>query len=219
MKSVYFILWCLFMTGCTVQNDFSGNPSNHNSRELTNQVETITTLGEFPVPDIVEGKVYTARIVENPKLTDHAQDTDCWGGDSLQLFLNDEAGNKVIDYAFCSSYGEFSIDFVDLNGDKQKEIVFVLGQGRGTSARREILTIYEVAAPGLHELYSRVYSDYYGSSGRWWYNRYYRDTDNDKIIDLELILSYDPIGETHLESPELIPKEKRIVYRGAKRKW
>ena len=147
---------------------------------------------------------------QNLKDVNRPENTDCFEGDSFVLSLKNEIGQVVTDSAFCSSYGLFEIDAIDLNGDDNKELVFVLGEGRGTSARKETLYVYELTGSGFKQLSSIVYSDYYGSGKRWWYERHYRDIDGDGKTDLELILFHDPIGDI-LESPELIPTEKRKV--------
>ena len=120
---------------------------------------------------------------------------------------------QVIEHTFPSSYGEFEIEFIDLNNDQYKEIVFVLGVGRGINARNETLAVYEVAGRCLQELYSTRYMNWYGPNDRWWYDRYYRDINNDGTVDLELILDHDPIGQSHLEVPKLIPREQVKVFR------
>lgn len=207
MKSIYLILYCLFMAGCSV---------HHTNSE--NSVQTISHPGDYTITNFIDGNNYIAHILKNPEFINLESGTDCWEDDSFRFFLIDKRGNQIVDYSFCSSYGEFTIDFVDLNGDKKMEIIFILGEGRGTSARRVILTLYEVVRSGLQKCYSCTCSDYYGSGCRWWYDRHYKDTDGDGITDLELILSYNPIGETPLQSPELIPKAKRILYNGVKEK-
>lgn len=201
-----FLLWMqlVCLSGC-----FSPN-----TEQNLIQVETIKNLGDFPIPNFLGDKTYTVRIVRNPEFINLTTPSDCWDEDSFRIFLIDEAGNNVVDYSFCSSYGDFEIDFVDLTGDKKMEVVFILGEGRGTNCRRENLEIYKVVENSLKQLYSTRYSDYYGLHHRWWYERQYRDTDGNGTTDLELLLDHDPIGVMPLlESPELIPKEKVKVFR------
>lgn len=175
---------------------------------------TVTKVGTVEIPDFVADRAYTATVMQNPDYNNATISDEDWPAeDWFKFVLVDEKGKKVVDRTFRSSYGFFTVDFIDLDGDETKEVIFILGQGRGTSARSQTLVIYEVRDYNLHKLCSTEYSDYYGPGRQWWYERHYCDTNGDGITELELVLCHDPIGQSHLESPELIPKEKRKVFR------
>ncbi|RQV97153.1 hypothetical protein EH221_04110 [bacterium] len=213
MNNINSILCCLLMAGCATENNYRENLSCQGGHRSLKQVETITKFGDFVIPHFFADKQYTGHIIPNTDRAYPNKKDDYWIEDCFLLILTDETGQRIVGHFFHSSYGVFEIEFVDLTGDEKKEVVFILGEGRGTSARREMLTVYEVAECGLRQLYTTQYSDYYGSGSRWWYERCYKDTDYDGIVDLELNLSYDPIGQTNLETPELIPNETLKVFR------
>ena len=178
--------------------------------------------GSTSIPNFWSDKMYTVRITSDPKCEIEAELIDltnpkfCWSEGRKHFELLDEAGNSIADYIFYSSYGSYDIDVIDLNDDGKMEFIFVFGEGRGTNARRENLGVYEVVQDGLKKVYSTKYSLPFGLVNRWSYERYYRDTDANGTIDLELILDYGPLfGHPRAESLEMLPKEETKVFRYA----
>ncbi len=136
-----------------------------------------------------------------------------WGGDEFLLTVTTDGGQKVLEAPFFSSYGDFQIDLVDLTGDGCEEYVFVVGDGRGTSARREHLIVKQERNSQLVEILSIVRSDYFGSGVTWWYDCEYIDLNRDGITDVRLTLDHSPTDITSLQAPEDIPSEQVKVYR------
>ena len=136
-----------------------------------------------------------------------------WAADDFLLTVTSDQGDKVLDEPFCSSYGDFQIDLIDLTGDGREEYVFLVGEGRGTSARREWLIVRQERDGHFVDILREVRSDYFGSGATWWYDYAYVDIDDDGATDLELTLDHSPTDIATLQTPEDIPREKVKQYR------
>ncbi len=89
--------------------------------------------------------------------------------DWFVLKVKDQNEKLVASKAFYSTYQEFHIYIVDLDGDGRKEFLFELGEGRGTRARRELLDIERLEGSQFTPILTTPLSDFYASGRRWWY--------------------------------------------------
>jgi hypothetical protein len=109
----------------------------------------------------------------------------------LLFSVKDSTGAMLAKKSFRSSYGEFRIDAIDVDGDGLREFVFITGEGRGTSARRETLDIEPLENGLLRTIVSCPRSDFYEAGKRWWYAISFKDTDKNGTTDVELQLCAD----------------------------
>lgn len=149
------------------------------------KIIAIKNLGKIPV---VMGlaKTYTVEVAQNES---HSQEP--FREDWLVLRIRDEYGKIIGSKEFYSSYQQFRIYMVDLDGDGQREFIFALGEGRGTSARRETLSIERFESSQWKRVLTTPLSDYYGSGLRWWYSVDFQDVDGNGTTDLLLRLRAD----------------------------
>ncbi|MAE61798.1 MAG: hypothetical protein CMJ49_10645 [Planctomycetaceae bacterium] len=143
------------------------------------------------------------RVIVRDITPDNSGD-EYFGGPLLSIQIDAE-DERIATHDFQTSYGLFCLDIIDLDGDREPEYVLVSGWGRGTSARRETITVFTVADGALVERYRAPYSDSFGSGAWWNYEHHYRDTDGDGLVELVLNLQHTPIGKGGLEDPNLIP--------------
>ena len=174
---------------------------------------TITEDGTVEITNFVADRDYAATVMQHPDYNNAKINNEDWPAeDWFKFVLIDKNRKKVVERTFRSSYGFFTIDFIDLDGDATKEVIFILGQGRGTSVRSETLTIERFDGYGLEQVFSTSYSGHYDCGrGFWTYKRRYLDTDKNGTTDLEMVLTYDPLGAA--ESFWGLPKEKRKTFR------
>ncbi|MDP8235137.1 MAG: hypothetical protein P9M08_02010 [Candidatus Erginobacter occultus] len=136
---------------------------------------------------------------------------ELWPEDGFSLELWNDYSPPELQAAlpFSSSYSDYNLWLADLTGDGREEFILVSGQGRGTCARSETLTVYSRDGAAFTALTDLPFSDYFGSGVRWYYEPTFV-RDGDRFI-LELKLDWDDYSETYLFFPELIPGEKLIV--------
>jgi hypothetical protein len=168
---------------------------------------TIDRVGKKKTMTIQQGVNYTVEVIQDDK-----RRAEPFPEDWLILRIKNSNQKTLVVKPFYSSYQEFRIDIVDLDGDGRGEFVFALGSGRGTSARRETLSIEHLEDDHLRQIVSTPLSDYYGPGSRWWYSVEFKDTDGDGVTDLELKLHSD--GGPALNSVDsLVPSEHTKVFR------
>ena len=101
-----------------------------------------------------------------PNFNPDAKECGGFSDDSLILKIN-KGGNEIA-HEFCSSYGEAEAKIVqDAHSDNFLFLKF--GQGRGTNARSEYLSIYRVDN-NLIEYVRIPLSEGAGPSSRWYYD-------------------------------------------------
>ena len=170
---------------------------------------SINQLGSITLPKTNERAGYTVSMTEDTE-------GPCrWEGDCLLLTLKQEGPAKsLIKKIIESSYGSFRLYLADLTGDGVEEILLITGEGRGTSARKEKLTVYCRVGDSFKEITTIPISDYFGSGKRWWYElRFEKDYQISAVI-FSLLLRHDSWRKDEsLVSPDLIPKETAIAYR------
>jgi len=111
-----------------------------------------------------------------------------------------------------SSYGKFQLFVVDLTGDGIEEVVCILGEGRGTSARSEYLHVYRWEGASINNILLVPFSEHFGMEGRWWYvPEFWRDAGTGRV-SLDLRLEHDQFTGREDEFPDLIPKDNLLVY-------
>lgn len=141
------------------------------------------------------------------------QDDECteedWKEDYLVVILKNSSGSEVTRYPFCSSYGLFSLEAIDLNGDGFPEFVLIDGSGRGTNARKEQLHVLIFKSGKIDELLATPYSAPLGPSGNWWYEHSYNRLNGTRRVEINLRLMHTDDQEDWLEAPPSI-EFKRI---------
>jgi hypothetical protein len=135
------------------------------------------------------GRGTNAMTMEVLADTSHAGES--FSEDWLIFMVKDSSGHVIAKKPFNSSYAEFRIDGVDLDGDGICEFVFLTSDGRGTSARRESLSIVRLSGRAFETVVSCPRSDFYAAGKRWWYAFGFRDTDGNGTTDIELTLCAD----------------------------
>jgi hypothetical protein len=138
---------------------------------------------------------------------------DVFPEDWLVLKILTANGDVAAVQRFHSSYGLFRVDLVDLTGDGVEEVVLRTGEGHGTSARSERLSVYVIEARGLRRVLQVPVSDYWGSGARWSYETEYVGVEGDRLTHLRLVLSVKKGGEPSLLVPRLVPRAKVREFR------
>ena len=133
-----------------------------------------------------------------------------WPGDgfSLEVWSNAAWPEMQASFLFESSYGHFLLWLADMTGDGREEFILVTGEGRGTSARRETLTVYSQEGADFTALTALPFSGYFGPGKRWYYQPTFTRVDG-TILELRLCRDDDTNGR--LSYPELIPGEQLIT--------
>lgn len=166
--------------------------------------DPIESLGKFKVA-LRSGYTYSIEIA-----LDHERSSEAFPEDWLVLTLRDHRQATIASKPFHSSYQQFRIQTIDLDGDGRREFIFVLGQERGTSARREVLYIERFDGSLFRELISTPVSDFYAPGRRWWYSIAY-GTAKGSGVHVEMKLHVDDMNEN--VSHELVPTEKLKTFR------
>ncbi len=161
-------------------------------------------VAELDRPVAVASSRYGELQVVVKDITPDDSGDQYFGGPLLSIQIDAE-DRPIATHEFQTSYGLFCLDIIDLDGDREPDYVLVSGWGKGTSARRETITVFTVADDALAERYRAPYSDSFGSGASWNYEHHYRDTDGDGLVELVLDLQHTPIGKGGLEDPNLIP--------------
>jgi hypothetical protein len=111
---------------------------------------------------------------------------------------------------FHSSYGYFDLSLVDVTGDGIEEFFLVSGEGRGTNARSETLTVWQRDGRAFKSILSVPVSGPCGVSCVWEYERHFEDINGDGIPDLRLIRK--TAGSVQEEDRKLIPQDTEKDY-------
>ena len=180
------------------------------THEVRNPTISITEKNidqAITVPATDSKKAFILKVVQVPP----PPEGPGWEGDDYKIVLTSLEGEQLGEIPLYSTYGFFRIDLVDLTGDGVEEFVLITGEGRGTSCRKEKLTVIERFGDKFHGFGFRTIlttpiSDFFGDGVRWWYEVHYQDVDNNGITGISLTLKHDPIGAGVIESPEVIPK-------------
>ena len=131
---------------------------------------------------------------------------DLFPGDDLVLHLRRPEGQELASCPFHSSYGKFSLEVVQMDGRGLPEFVLIRGEGRGISARRELLEVMTVAAGQFHTRLITPLSDHFGDGAVWRYRHSYRRADDRGDVEIHMALEHTPLWN-HLEDPSLIPPD------------
>jgi len=127
-------------------------------------------------------------------MQDTSHESEPFPEDWLLLLVKDHSGKTLCRKAFHSSYQQFRVDAIDLDGDGDCELLFTTGEGRGTSVRKEVLTIERLQDGSFHSILSLPISGYYSGGKKWWSSVAFRDTDNNGTEDIELQLNADDLA-------------------------
>ena len=130
----------------------------------TNKIVSMEKLGKTTVL-LQAGQSYTIEVTQ-----DGSRLRETFPDDWLVLRVKNRNQKLIASKPFHSSYQKFHIDIVDLDGNGRKEFVFTLGEGRGTSARRETLYIERFDGFQFNQILATPLSDFYASGRRWWYS-------------------------------------------------
>ena len=123
----------------------------------------------------------------------------------LDIFATESSPDPLSELRFSSSYGYFDLSLVDLTGDNIEEFVLVAGEGRGTNARSQTLTVWQRRRKKFSSLLSVPVSGPCGVSCDWEYERQFTDVNGDGIIDLRLVRKI--TGTVAKQDHQLIPRE------------
>lgn len=110
--------------------------------------------------------------------------------DWLGVSLLRPDGSVYAELPFHSSYGLFSLERVDINGDQNEELLLITGKGRGTGVRKETLRVYQVSEGEITELRKTPYSGFAGPDAHWTYAHFFKDVDNNGTTDIILQRSF-----------------------------
>lgn len=136
-----------------------------------------------------------------------------WSTNDYTLVVNREA-KTAIGMPFYASYGRYHLSVMQLAPAEYPNIVLITGQGRGTSAFGNLLTIYGVENNSIQPLFTKKLSGYFGEGVQWWYDLEYFEEDikeeGPTETALSLTLHHDPTDQTPLEDVTVIPKVNDI---------
>jgi hypothetical protein len=170
---------------------------------------SISQFGSITLPKTSKRPGYTTSMSEDTG-------EQCrWRGDCLTLTLKNEGATEtLIRKQIESSYGRFQLYLADLTADGVEEILLITGEGRGTSARQESLTVYRRTQSDVNEILRVPISEYFGSGKRWWYEVQFHLDPRLNMVLLSLHLNHDTWeSDDTLVVPDLIPKERDIAYK------
>jgi hypothetical protein len=140
-----------------------------------------------------------------------------WARGTNTVYSYNDAGDlDKIDY---SSYGLFHIHVIDLDGDGSPEFLFVLGNGRGTSAREETLYVTHLTKRHFQDVLSAPISGFYGPGAEWRYAIEYRERNISGTVPLVLRLRVSSSEAPANADRDLVPieVEKTILWGPSKR--
>lgn len=177
-----------------------------NADQDETKIVSIENLGKTSVL-LQPSKIYTLEITQ-----DESRLQEIFPDDWLMLRVKDKNQKLVASKPFHSSYQKFHISIVDLDGDGQKEFVFALGEGRGTSARRETLYIEHFDGFQFKQILATPLSDFYASGRRWWYSIEFKHADEGGTTDLLLQLHTDDDSAKSL-TQDGIPAEQIKIFK------
>jgi len=193
-----------------IAGPFAAQCQNTNRSET--KVVSIEHFGKTSVL-LLPGKRYTIEVAQDEsRLQKTFPD---FPEDWLVLKVKDKNQKLVASKTFYSSYQRFRIDIVDLDGDGRKEFVFTLGEGRGTSARRETLYIEHFEDSQFKQILTTPLSDFYASGRRWWYAVEFKDADGNGTTDVLLRLHTDDDSAKN-SAQGLVPTEQTKIFRWRK---
>jgi hypothetical protein len=176
-----------------------------NAARIETKVVSIDSLGKTSVL-LQPGKSYMIEVAQ-----DESRLQETFPDDWFELRVKDQNQKLVASKPFQSSYHKFHIDIVDLDGDGRKEFVFSLGEGRGTSARRETLYIEHFEDFHFKQVLATPLSDFYASGRKWWYSVEFKNTGGG-TTDVVLRLHTD--ADSANKSAQVgIPAEQTKVFR------
>lgn len=139
-----------------------------------------------------------------PELNFDTKDCNGFSEDSLVLRIKD--GTEEITYEFCSSYGKASAEIIK-DALSSNFIVLKFGEGRGTNAVSEYLTVYRIHNKPLgFDEYVRIpVSAGAVPAWRWYYDYNITRPDSGGII-FSFILRVEGEGPIY---NEILPHEKK----------
>ena len=217
VQHTFFSMWNLYSTISSfrrllklatvcalVAAPFVAQCQNTNRSEM--KIVLIQDLGKTSV-FLSPGKRYIIEVTQDQKRL-HEDFPEDW----FVLKVKDQNEKLVASKTFYSTYQEFHIYIVDLDGDGRKEFLFALGEGRGTSARRETLYIERLQDSQFKQILSTPLSDFYASGRRWWYSIEFKNANGDGTTDLLLQLHIDDDSAKSV-AQEGIPAEQTKVFK------
>lgn len=133
----------------------------------------------------------------------------------LQILSAQSSREPIARITFDSTYGEFNLALVDVTGDGTEEFFLITGEGRGTNARFETLTVLKRDGASLHPILKTRVSAPCGVDCRWQYEPHFENTGQSGRINLRLTRKI--IGTVGQDDHKLIPKEeeKEFAYSAA----
>ncbi len=170
------VIWCAV---CVPQTSLGQKGTSSRARVLTevNHEERVRLNG---------GKDFIIEVIQD---TNHL--SEIFSEDWLLFIIKDTSGKVLRKEAFHSTYQQFRVEAVDLDGDGNDEFVFTTGEGRGMSVRKEFLNIERVENGKLRIILSLPLSDYYEEGKMWWYSVSYQRDEKSHATNIELKLDAD----------------------------
>jgi len=204
-KTIPFRCWLLELATVYLLIAGSFTAECQNAGRSETKVVSIESLGKTPILLQPGG----SQMIEVVQDENHLQET--FPGDWLVLRVKDQNQKLVASKPFHSSYQKFHIDIVDLDGDGRKEFIFTLGEGRGTSARRETLYVEHFEDFHFKQVLATPLSDFYASGRKWWYLVEFKSTEGGRTTDLVLRLRVDDDPTKNLPQGT-VPTEQTKIF-------
>ncbi len=182
MKLAWSVLFGVMLTGCARPEPGESEPEPARLAPLRSIIEP----GTFDIWKYNPKGRFSVRVLKSKPAADIG-----WPSDWFEFQVLSEKGKLLAAKKFQSSYGEFRIHVIDLTGDGPEEFALVTGFGRGTSVRRETLTVYRREGATLTAILEAPVSAHFDAGRRWWYKPEYLDLDGNGTTDLRLVLTHD----------------------------
>jgi hypothetical protein len=137
-----------------------------NNETILTDIQTINNLGTTSIQNYKGGKTYKAAI----SIDDGYKQDDRL--DLLRLLLTDENGNNVLDSTFTTMEKQFSIDFIDLDNDGERDFIFIIRENDFRHIHQTLL-IKRIVWQSLTEVLSIPYAGQTNEGVKWKYNHSY----------------------------------------------
>ena len=143
-------------------------------------------------------------------IKDASRRNELFEEDWLLLKVIGKNSLTLAEISFYSSYGQFIIHIIDLDGDGKSECIFITGNGRGTSVREEALKVFRIEGKHFQEVVSTPFSAFYASGRQWRYSVEYLFVESNRSTCLVMTLTADE-SLSNLKKNSLIPRVQSKV--------